>query len=170
MSNVKRRKYSATCESCRHSVPHRTARASKAESAISCRALVACPSKPVRTNAIYALPQARAVRPTAARARAVRWQAEQFHKQGNSCAPRRRNSQCSSGGQVKKFSVFGLRSPVPHVHTESMQITARPTSVFGQKALNFQNGNASGRRPAPNPSIKRTVKGLRPSPAAYVKR
>ena len=71
---------------------------------------------------------------------------------------------------MKKFSVFGLRSPVQHVHTESMQVTARPTSVFGQKALNFQNGNASGRRPAPNPSIKRTVKGLRPSSAAYVKR
>ena len=170
MSNVKRRKYSATCESCRHSVPHRTARASKAESAISCRALVACPSKPVRTNAIYALPQARAVRPTAARARAARSRADQFHKQGNSCAPRRRNSQCTSGSQVKKLCIFGLRSSLPHAHTESMQVTARPITVFGQKALNFQNGKASSRRPAPNPSIKRTAKGLRPSPAAYVKR
>ena len=71
---------------------------------------------------------------------------------------------------MKKFSAFGLRSAVPYVHTESMHVTARPTSVFGHKALNFQNGKASGRRPAPNPSIKRTVKGLRPSPAAYVKR
>ena len=71
---------------------------------------------------------------------------------------------------MKKFSVFGLRPSVMHVHTESMQVAARPTSVFGQKALNFQNGKASSKRPAPNPSIKRTVKGLRPSPAAYVKR
>ena len=74
------------------------------------------------------------------------------------------------GGQVKKFGVFSLRSPVPHVHTESMQVTAHPTSVFGRKAMDSQNGKTSGRRLAPNPSIKRTVKGLRPSPAAYVKR
>ena len=71
---------------------------------------------------------------------------------------------------MKKFGVFGLRSPVTHMHTESMQVTAHPISVFGQKAMNSQNGKASGRRPAPNPSIKRTVKGLCPSPAAYVKR
>ena len=130
------------------------------------------PKQPVRTNAIYAMPQpqARAVRPTAARARAARSRADQFHKRENSCALRRRNSQCSSGGRVKKFSVFGLRSAVPHVHTESMQVATRPTSVFCQKTLNFQNGKASSKRPAPNPSIKRTVKGLRPSPAAYVKR
>ena len=56
------------------------------------------------------------------------------------------------------------------MHTESMQVAARPTSVFGQKAQNFQNGKVGSKRPAPNPSIKRTVKGLRPSPAAYVKR
>ena len=49
---------------------------------------------------------------------------------------------------MKKFRVFGLRSPIPHVHTESMQVTAHPTSVFGQKALNFQNGNASGLKDA----------------------
>ena len=153
-----------------HSLPHRMAPASKAESAIPCRALVACPSKPVRTNAIYTPLLARAVRPTAARAPAAHSLAEGFHKQWNSCAPQCQNSQRSSCGQVKKSSVFGLRSAVPNVHTESMQVTARSTSVLGQKALNFQNGNANGRRPAPNPSIKRTVKGLRPSPAAYVKR
>ena len=71
---------------------------------------------------------------------------------------------------MKKFGFFGLRSRVPRVHTESMQVTAHLTSVFGQKAMNSQNGKAGGRRPAPNPSIKRTVKGLRPSSAAYVKR
>ena len=154
----------------RDSVPHRTARASKAESAIPCRALVACPSKPARTKAIYTPPQARAVRPAAACARAARSRTNQFHKQGNSCAPRRCDSRRSSSGQAKKFSVFGLRSSGTRVHTESMQVAARPISVFGQKVLNFQNGKASSRRPAPNPSIKRTVKGLRPSPAAYVKR
>ena len=153
-----------------HFVPHRTARASQAESPVPCRALVACPSKPVRTNAIYAPPQARAARPTAARTRAARSRADQFHKQGNSCAPRRRNSRCSSSGQVKKFSVFGLRSSVTHVHTESMQVTARLASVFGQKALNFQNGKASSRRPAPNPSIEGTASGLRPTAAPHVKR
>ena len=147
-------------------LPHRTARASKAESGIPCRALAACTRRPVRTNAIYTPPQSRAVRPSAARAQAARSRADQFHKQGNSCASRRRNSQCSSGGPVKKFSAFGLRSSVPHVHTESMQVTAHPTSVFGHKALNFRNGKASSRRPAPNHSIKRTC--LRQ--AAYVKR
>ena len=154
----------------RHSVPHRTARASQAESAIPCRALVACRSKPERTNAIYTPPQARAVRPTAARARAARSRTNQFRKQGNSCAPRSRNSRCSSSGQVKKFSDFGLRSSVTHVHTESMQVAARPTSVFGQKALNSQNGKASSRRPAPNPSIEGTASGLRPTAAPHVKR
>ena len=67
---------------------------------------------------------------------------------------------------MKKSSAFGLRSAVPYVHTESMQVLTHPTSVFGHKALNFQNGKASNRRPAPNHSIKRTC--LRQ--AAYVKR
>ena len=71
---------------------------------------------------------------------------------------------------MKKFGAFGLRSPVPYVHTEGMQVTAHLTSVFGQKAMNSQNCKANGKRPAPNLSIEGMPKRLRLLCTTHVKR
>ena len=68
------------------------------------------------------------------------------------------------------IKAFPLPSPVLLGHTAGMQITALFSPSFSQAALQSKASCSGGKGPASNPSIKRTVKGLRPLPAAYVKR
>ena len=132
-------------------------------------ALAESKRKSANASAIPPQPQVRAVRPTAARARPERSQAEQSHKKA---VPRRLSPQGTTRPGIAKRSInaLSLLSSVSLVHTARMQISALFSSSFSQAALQSKASCSSGKGPASNPSIKRTVKGLRPSPAAYVKR
>ena len=57
----------------------------------------------------------------------------------------------------------------------SRTLTSMPSHMIAIRTMRFcsswvQSCRRQRQMPTPNPSIKRTVKGLRPSPAAYVKR
>ena len=70
----------------------------------------------------------------------------------------------------RNINALCLPSHVWLVHTAGMQITALFSPSFSKAALQSKASCSTGKGPASNPSIKRTVKGLRPLPAAYVKR
>ena len=76
-----------------------------------------------------------------------------------------------AGGAAQKNSNT-LSLPLLHrsYTLASIQVAASFTLPTGRESLHFKPVVACRKRPASNHSIERTVKGLRPSPAAHVKR
>ena len=93
-----------------------------------------------------------------------------IHKEGRSSPLGHSKALCGLGIAKRNINALGLLSSVSLVHTAGMQLTALISPSFSQAALQSKASCTSRKGPASNPSIKRTVKGLRPSPAAYVKR
>ena len=93
-----------------------------------------------------------------------------IHKESRSSPLGRHRALCGLGIAERNINALSLLSSVSLMHTAGMQITALFSPSFSQSALQSKASCTSSKGPASNPSIKRTVKGLCPSPAAYVKR
>ena len=169
MSNVRRRQYSAAGWSSACSLPPRgVGSQSRSRCSSPKRLSKASANAPKQVQTLRNRRCGRSVLRRPTHDRSVRKQNNPTRK----AVPRRPSPRGAMRPGIAKRSIntLSLLSSVSLVHTVGMQVTALFSPGFSQAALQSKASCSSGKGPASNPSIKRTVKGLRPSPAAYVKR